>query len=254
MCPTEAETLNDDDAYVYIMYLLTTLDRNLVKPQDVKVVLAMVAANPEGQLMAWRHLKAHWHYMQSVFGNGTFTMGGLISAVTSHFSTDYDYHEENILFLHAFAGYDCISAILTKGTIALSKVQDKKEDLVELAQILKVKVSLFFKDMNVGSGQRALKQSLEMIRLNIHWVRHNEEAIYAWLNNYLLRNNTGRIPHPLSKDKDLLWSSGQSGRVRSLALLNFSVKQCVWNGVTQPQPRTIEELLKSRNSSSGLEN
>jgi hypothetical protein len=79
-------------------YLLTTLDRNLVKPQDVKVVLAGVAVNPEGQLLAWRHLKAHWNYLQSMFGNSTYTMGTFISAVTSHFATEYDYQEVQTLF------------------------------------------------------------------------------------------------------------------------------------------------------------
>jgi hypothetical protein len=79
-------------------YLLTTLDRNLVKPQDVKVVLAGVAVNPEGQLLAWRHLKAHWHYLQSMFGNSTYIMGTFISAVTSHFTTEYDYQEVQIIF------------------------------------------------------------------------------------------------------------------------------------------------------------
>jgi hypothetical protein len=70
----------------------------LVKPQDVKVVLAGVAVNPEGHLLAWRHLKAHWHYLQSMFGNSTYTMGTFISAVTSHFTTEYDYQEVQTLF------------------------------------------------------------------------------------------------------------------------------------------------------------
>lgn len=69
------------------------MDRTLVKPQDLKIALAVVASNSEGQLLAWRHLKAHWHYMQSMFGNGTFTMGSMISAVTSHFATEYDHLE-----------------------------------------------------------------------------------------------------------------------------------------------------------------
>ncbi|XP_063231804.1 endoplasmic reticulum aminopeptidase 1-like isoform X2 [Bacillus rossius redtenbacheri] len=129
------------DPWILQRYLKTTLDRDLVKPQDVKTVLAMVAANPEGQLLAWRHLRAHWHHVNSVFGNGTFATGGLIAAVTSHFSTEYDYQE----------------------------------------------VSLFFRNMNVGSGSRALRQSLETIRLNIHWVGQNEEAIYAWLSHHPAR-------------------------------------------------------------------
>ncbi|XP_021919323.1 endoplasmic reticulum aminopeptidase 1-like isoform X2 [Zootermopsis nevadensis] len=129
------------DPWILQRYLLTTLDRNLVKPQDVKVVLAGVAVNPEGQLLAWRHLKAHWNYLQSMFGNSTYTMGTFISAVTSHFTTEYDYQE----------------------------------------------VSQFFRPMNVGSGNRALKQSLETIRLNIHWVQRNKDIINNWLNDYLGR-------------------------------------------------------------------
>lgn len=65
----------------------------MIKPQDVKTVLGVVAANPDGQLQAWRHLKARWYTLQSLFGNGTFTMGGLITAVTSHFASDYDFRE-----------------------------------------------------------------------------------------------------------------------------------------------------------------
>ncbi|XP_069679088.1 endoplasmic reticulum aminopeptidase 1-like isoform X3 [Periplaneta americana] len=129
------------DPWILQRYLLTTLDRNMVKPQDVKVVLGGVAVNPEGQLLAWRHLKAHWHYLQSMFGNSTYTMGTFISAVTSHFTTEYDYQE----------------------------------------------VSQFFRPMNVGSGNRSLKQSLETIRLNIHWVQENQDVINSWLNDYLGR-------------------------------------------------------------------
>lgn len=65
----------------------------MIKPQDVKTVLGVVAANPDGHLQAWRHLKARWYNLQSLFGNGTFTMGGLITAVTSHFASEYDFRE-----------------------------------------------------------------------------------------------------------------------------------------------------------------
>lgn len=78
-------------------YLKATLNRNLVKPQDLKIVLGVVASNPEGQLLAWHHLKAHWQYMQTEFGNGTFTLGSMISAVASDFATEYD-HQEVLFF------------------------------------------------------------------------------------------------------------------------------------------------------------
>lgn len=78
---------------VTFRYLLESLNHNMVKPQDVKIVLAVVAANPEGRLLAWRHLKAYWPSMQQLFGNASFMMGSLISAVTAHLSTPYDYYE-----------------------------------------------------------------------------------------------------------------------------------------------------------------
>lgn len=65
----------------------------MVKPQDVKTVLGVAASNPEGRLLAWRHLKAHWPTLQDIFGNASFMMGNLISAVTAHLSTPYDYFD-----------------------------------------------------------------------------------------------------------------------------------------------------------------
>ncbi|KAF6199081.1 hypothetical protein GE061_007106, partial [Apolygus lucorum] len=85
------------DPWILQRYLLATLDRDKIRPQDIKTVMSTVASNPEGgSLLAWRHLKAHWLGLQGLFGNGTFTMGSLISATTSHFSTDYDYKEVSI--------------------------------------------------------------------------------------------------------------------------------------------------------------
>lgn len=42
-------------------------------------------------------------------------------------------------------------------------------------------VADFFRPMDVGSGTRALQQSLEMIQLNVYWVKKNEESIFQWL-------------------------------------------------------------------------
>ncbi|KAJ8936471.1 hypothetical protein NQ314_012334 [Rhamnusium bicolor] len=74
------------DPWLLQRYLMETLDKNMVKPEDVKVVLAVVAANPEGRLLAWRHLKAYWPTMHSLYGNGTLLMGNLISAVSIYFN------------------------------------------------------------------------------------------------------------------------------------------------------------------------
>jgi len=69
------------------------LDRDQIRPQDVRTVLAVVAANPAGRLLAWRHLRAHWAGLESMFGEGSFTMGSLITAVVAHFSSEFDYEE-----------------------------------------------------------------------------------------------------------------------------------------------------------------
>jgi aminopeptidase N len=86
------------DPWLLQRYLLQTLDRNLVRPQDVETVIAAVAKNSEGKLLAWRHLKAHWPHIQGLFGNGSLTMGGLIHVVTSDFFTEYDYQEVSPTF------------------------------------------------------------------------------------------------------------------------------------------------------------
>ncbi|XP_076261185.1 endoplasmic reticulum aminopeptidase 1-like isoform X2 [Rhynchophorus ferrugineus] len=86
------------DPWLLQRYLIETLDKNTIRPEDVTIVLEVVAANPEGKLLAWRHLKAYWPTMHSLFGNSTTMMGSLISAVTAHLSTPYDYYEVTTYF------------------------------------------------------------------------------------------------------------------------------------------------------------
>lgn len=85
------------DPWILQRYLLKTLDTSMVKPQDVKTVMAVAAANPEGRLLAWRHLKAHWPMLHDIFKNASFMMGNLISVVTAHLSTPYDYFDVSII-------------------------------------------------------------------------------------------------------------------------------------------------------------
>ena len=56
--------------------------------------------------------------------------------------------------------------------------------------IVFLQVESFFKDINVGSGQRALAQTLETIRLNIQWHGHNLEDVSHWLNRHILEVKT----------------------------------------------------------------
>ncbi|CAG7629470.1 unnamed protein product [Allacma fusca] len=127
------------DPWLLQQYLKACLERESIRPQDVRTVLAVVSANPNGRLLAWRHLRAHWVTLQNMFGEGSFTMGSLITAVVAHFSSEFDYEE----------------------------------------------VSNYFGGLDVGSGTRALNQSLETIRLNIRWLQNNEKTVEDWLRRHL---------------------------------------------------------------------
>lgn len=52
-----------------------------------------------------------------------------------------------------------------------------------------LQVEFFFRDLAVGSGQRALAQALETIRLNIQWHEHNLEDVSQWLSRHLSKGS-----------------------------------------------------------------
>ncbi len=74
-------------------YLTASLDRTLIRPQDVTSVLSGVARNPAGSQLAWRHLRMNWDFLVSQFGAGSFIMGSFIESTTSHFSTEFVYQQ-----------------------------------------------------------------------------------------------------------------------------------------------------------------
>lgn len=75
-------------------------------------------------------------------------------------------------------GYATIKIINTKLAFNQNPVMDIKWCVMK-------QVTSFFSDMDVGSGTRALNQSLEMIRLNIRWLQNNENQIEDWLRKHL---------------------------------------------------------------------
>lgn len=82
------------DSWLLQRYLLRSLDRDMVKSQDMETVIISVATNSDGQFLVWRHLKAYWPQIHVLLGNGS--LSGLISVVVSNFFTEYDYHEVRI--------------------------------------------------------------------------------------------------------------------------------------------------------------
>ncbi len=51
----------------------------------------------------------------------------------------------------------------------------------------------FFKGKRVGSGKRALDQSMEQILINIHWRDNHEQEIKNWITNKLGRRRTNNV-------------------------------------------------------------
>ncbi|XP_045619599.1 endoplasmic reticulum aminopeptidase 1 isoform X2 [Procambarus clarkii] len=129
------------DPWLMQQYLEYTLDDVKIRPQDVMTVLKEVSKNPGGILPAWRMVRQHWQKISRLFGHGSFTMGAIIKAVTSPFTSSFDLGE----------------------------------------------VESFFKDVDVGPGERALAQALETIRLHIQWHQHNLEDLTQWLHQHLSR-------------------------------------------------------------------
>lgn len=50
---------------------------------------------------------------------------------------------------------------------------------------MKTQVSQFFAKVDQGSGERAVRQSLESIEGNIKWMKEHGPAVYEWLKNFL---------------------------------------------------------------------
>ena len=50
----------------------------------------------------------------------------------------------------------------------------------------------FFTGKRVGSGKRALEQSMEQVLINIHWRKTNEETIRNWI-----KDKFGRVTNKL---------------------------------------------------------
>lgn len=86
------------DNFILQEYLDMTLNKTQVRSQDVRTVLASVAENPAGTLLAWRQLQRFWTRYFEMFGHGSFTMGSIIKAVTAFFSTQFDYDQVSDFF------------------------------------------------------------------------------------------------------------------------------------------------------------
>ncbi|KAK7083064.1 hypothetical protein SK128_003602 [Halocaridina rubra] len=61
-------------------------------------VLKEVSKNPGGRVSAWRMVRQHWPQISHLFGHGSFTIGAIIKAVTSPFTSAFDLGEVESFF------------------------------------------------------------------------------------------------------------------------------------------------------------
>lgn len=82
------------DPWLLKRYLRYSLNRDLIKAQDVNTIIASVATNPQGHYLAWRHIKAYWPQIEALYVNESLSISDLIlSIVPDYFITEYDYRE-----------------------------------------------------------------------------------------------------------------------------------------------------------------
>lgn len=60
-----------------------------------------------------------------------------------------------------------------------------------------LQVENFFRDVEVGPGERALAQALETIRLHIQWHEHNLDDVTQWLHQQLSKETKAEEIVPL---------------------------------------------------------
>ncbi|XP_029156919.1 endoplasmic reticulum aminopeptidase 1-like isoform X3 [Nylanderia fulva] len=87
------------DPWLLKLYLRFSLNRTLIKAQDVNTIIGSVAGNPHGHYLAWRHIKAYWPQIEDLYVNESLSISDLIrNVVPDYFITEYDYHEVSDFF------------------------------------------------------------------------------------------------------------------------------------------------------------
>ncbi|XP_054632557.1 alanyl (membrane) aminopeptidase b, tandem duplicate 1 [Dunckerocampus dactyliophorus] len=71
-------------------YLEYTLDPSKIRKQDATSTIVYIANNVIGQSLAWDFVRAHWSYIFTQYGGGSFSFSNLINGVTKRFSTEFE--------------------------------------------------------------------------------------------------------------------------------------------------------------------
>ncbi|XP_012944386.1 endoplasmic reticulum aminopeptidase 1 [Aplysia californica] len=81
------------DARILQTLLEHSMDGVTVKSQDTGTVITNVAANTNGQLLAWRFFRQRWDDIFARYGKDAFLLSSTLKSVTDSFNTKFDYDE-----------------------------------------------------------------------------------------------------------------------------------------------------------------
>ncbi|MPC62700.1 Endoplasmic reticulum aminopeptidase 2 [Portunus trituberculatus] len=91
---------------------------------DVLTVLQEVSKNPSGRFPAWRMVRQHWAQISRQFGQGSFTIGSIIKAVTSTFTSAFDLGEVSVwCFKEQVSFCSGVLVIMSLGMVRYAKNQ-----------------------------------------------------------------------------------------------------------------------------------
>jgi aminopeptidase N len=93
------------DTWLLKELLNYALDQSKIRSQDATTVIDRIAGNSRGGPLVWKWARENWNTILSLFREGNFKMGNIISSVLAPLNTQSEY-EEAIRF---FAGVDVAS-------------------------------------------------------------------------------------------------------------------------------------------------
>ncbi|XP_057691883.1 alanyl (membrane) aminopeptidase b, tandem duplicate 1 [Corythoichthys intestinalis] len=71
-------------------YLEYTLQPKFIRKQDATSTIVYIANNVIGQSLAWDFVRAHWSYIFTQYGGGSFSFSNLINGITKRFSSEFE--------------------------------------------------------------------------------------------------------------------------------------------------------------------
>ncbi|XP_061140166.1 aminopeptidase N-like isoform X1 [Syngnathus typhle] len=120
-------------------YLESTLNSTLIRKQDATSTIVYIANNVIGQSLAWDFVRAHWTFIFTQYGGGSFSFSNLINGVTKRFSSDFELQQlKQFKADNAEVGFGSGTLAVDQSierTIANKKwIADNKESVLEWFQ------------------------------------------------------------------------------------------------------------------------